>query len=220
MRCFKFERRRLEGKLEDSFHCLCIVFVLRWAVPPSDAHKKMPFVKQWQLHSLALDTQLEARVQRLPFAMFRTSYDVVRISENETFTLWKEIKLHKLLYHSHIQVLCFDRFRVFGGELFNEINKKFRYVYMVKKNMWLTVSCVVVKFPLLRWDKDWGGGGSWERVLAKTCGLPGQRVEEVLKNCLKMSIVVCSLHEMSCSEIKSRIMERANNAACMGDRRN
>jgi hypothetical protein len=77
----------LEGKLKDSFHSLCIVFVLRGDLPPGDVNKKMPFVKQRQLHALALDTQLAARVQRRPFAMFRTSYDVLFISENETFTL-------------------------------------------------------------------------------------------------------------------------------------
>jgi len=73
MRCLKLERRHLEGKLEDIFHSLCIVFVLRGAVPPGDVNKKMPFVKQWQLRALALDTQLAARVQRRPSAMFLTS---------------------------------------------------------------------------------------------------------------------------------------------------
>jgi hypothetical protein len=45
MRCLKLEGRHLEGRLEDSFHSLCIVFVLRGAAEPGDLRKKMPFVK-------------------------------------------------------------------------------------------------------------------------------------------------------------------------------
>jgi activator of 2-hydroxyglutaryl-CoA dehydratase len=42
---FEIRKKALEGKLVDSFHSLCIVFMLREAVPPGDVHKKMPFVK-------------------------------------------------------------------------------------------------------------------------------------------------------------------------------